>query len=290
MQNRQEHKNVVLLPKTIDYYQVQLTKMLENELYEEAVDLLQFLLACKTEDERTYLEWEALYNWLQDQFIHNEDNEIEETDLLEHHIKEKWSNDKEYTERLIEMLWKPTSFENQLLALEQLAFIPDEQTIQKLIDWLTANERNPLLQFKALQVLKQHEVNKELRLQRLGESVVLKPMDTPLNLNEFPEPVKHVLELVRRQSEINHPNLLYFAEQMWKDFLSFIYGSAQYAILLKYCERNTNACAAALHHVSLHVMSGEGSSSMIANQYGVSTDDLTWEWVVQLLNQFVQRA
>ncbi|GJM79232.1 hypothetical protein HMSSN139_17280 [Paenibacillus sp. HMSSN-139] len=53
-----------MFPKTLDYYQIELTRMLETERYGEAVELLQFLLQCQGEDPRHYEEWQALLDWL----------------------------------------------------------------------------------------------------------------------------------------------------------------------------------------------------------------------------------
>ena len=56
--------NVILFPKTHDYYQIELTRMLESERYGEAIALLQFLLTCDGEDARIREEGDALLQWL----------------------------------------------------------------------------------------------------------------------------------------------------------------------------------------------------------------------------------
>lgn len=285
-----DDKKVVLLPRTVDYYQVQLTKMLENEQYLEATELLTFLLACESEDARISEEWAALLSWLQDQFVHITDQEINELDLLDDHVKRKWSNDQHYAHKLVKMLTETDSLEHQLLALEQLAFTPDPVLAEKITSWLEQEEQNPLAQFKALQVLKQQHVTEPIQMIRLGQQVKLRPMDTPLKLEEFPEPVHHVLDLVREQSEINHPNLLYFAEHTWADFLSFIYGSVQYERFIQHAVAYPYACAASLHYISLQAMTGDASQFEVADMYDVAEDDFSLEWVGRLLNQFIQRA
>lgn len=64
----EHNNNIVLFPKTLDYYQIQLTVMLENERYGEAMKLLHFLLQCQGQEERHYDEWRALLEWLQAAF------------------------------------------------------------------------------------------------------------------------------------------------------------------------------------------------------------------------------
>ena len=54
----------MLLPKTIDFYQIEITRMLETERYEEAIALLRFLAKCDSGDIRTNEEWLALLAWL----------------------------------------------------------------------------------------------------------------------------------------------------------------------------------------------------------------------------------
>lgn len=64
------HNNkIVLFPKTLDYYQIQLTVMLENERYVEAMDMLRFLPQCQGQDERHYDEWRASLEWSQAHFL-----------------------------------------------------------------------------------------------------------------------------------------------------------------------------------------------------------------------------
>lgn len=62
-----EKGNVILLPRTIDYYQMRLTRLLETDRFAEAAELLRFLLQCRTDDERTVEEWRMLLEWMESQ-------------------------------------------------------------------------------------------------------------------------------------------------------------------------------------------------------------------------------
>ena len=64
-EHRTRSSNIFLLPNTIDYYQFQITELLERERYGEAKELLKFLLDCRTSETETMEEWRALLDWLE---------------------------------------------------------------------------------------------------------------------------------------------------------------------------------------------------------------------------------
>jgi len=125
--------NVVLLPKTVDYYQMELTRMLETERYGQAMELLRFLLRCQTDDERSRDEWGSLLDWLSTMFPDHADGtrpdagewEEEETenDLRRNHVLQKAAADRAYADKLLEALRQPVSPEKQFMALEQLVYV-----------------------------------------------------------------------------------------------------------------------------------------------------------------------
>ncbi len=57
--------NIYLFPRMLDQYQIQLTRMLEAEQYEETKQLLRFLLQCQGQDPIHYSEWVNLLDWLE---------------------------------------------------------------------------------------------------------------------------------------------------------------------------------------------------------------------------------
>ena len=106
--------NIILFPKTIEYYQIQLTRMLESERYEEAVQLLEFLLNCKGEHTAVYEEWSMLLEWLQTQLSDMEWQDVTEDDLIDENIRNKIKQDHLYIERLLDTLKEDCPIENQI--------------------------------------------------------------------------------------------------------------------------------------------------------------------------------
>src|ERR1700730_14290490 len=58
-------ENVILFPKTIDFYEQELTRFLQLEQYGEALQLLAFLLQFPDVEANRHGQWEALQEWLQ---------------------------------------------------------------------------------------------------------------------------------------------------------------------------------------------------------------------------------
>jgi hypothetical protein len=295
--NKHQKGNLILFPRTVEYYQVQLTRMLESEKYMEAIDLLEFLLECQADDERVRKEWEALLEWLKLQFVNDQGNDFEsgpskENEFLEQVIHDRLNSNSEYKNKLLDMLFQSSSFEKQLIALEQLGYVTDPDVTDVLKSWLEKqDDLHPMLQFKALQVLKQQGAKGHIHMYRNGERRELTIEDTPLSLNEFPPHIIQVLDLVKEQSEIVLPNLSYFAEQTWQEFLTYIYGTEPYEILVGHARDHIHVCAAALHYVSVEVMTGPTEPGPILSQYGVVDDQVfMWEKFVHMLKNFVTEA
>jgi hypothetical protein len=287
-------QNVILFPKTIEYYQVQLTKMLETERYSEAIDLLKFLLKCQGEDKQIYEEWKVLLEWLQTQFISLSDNQEEmdtESGLLEKHVQSKINNDQQYTKKLLDMLLQETSTEKKFLALDQLVFIDHPQINDTLKRWVENVDLHAFVQFKVLQTLKLREVTGKVQMQRCGENVSLAIEDTPLTYEDYPKPICLVMNRVQQISEINHPALAYFAEQTWKAFLSYIYGTTMYYQIVQENESTVDVWAAALHSISIETMLGPSDVKETFEQYELSSDlHFQWEQAYRFIKNFVESA
>lgn len=288
------HHNVILFPKTIEYYQVQLTRMLETEQYAEAIDLLEFLLKCQGDDKQIYEEWKVLLDWLKSQFTSlTEEQEDEETEseLLGKHVQSKIKGDQQYTKKLLDMLLQEASTEKKFLALDQLVFIDNPHINDTLQRWVENVDLHPLVQFKVLQTLKLREVTGQVHVQRCGEEVSLVIEDTPLTYEDYPKPIYHIMNRVQQISEINHPALAYFAEQTWKAFLSYIYGTSMYYQIIQQDESNIDVWAAALHYISIETMLGPSDVKETFEEYELSSDlNFQWEQAYRFIKNFVESA
>jgi hypothetical protein len=276
--------NIILFPKTIEYYQFELTRMLENERYGEAIQMLRFLLTCHHQDARIQEEWHALLQWLQTMFpeemfaLDEEgDEEVTEAELLRQHLSVKGQTDAGYAEKLMNMLRQPQSLENLLLALDQLAFMEHPAINEKLVEWITAEEQHPLLQYKVLQTLNLRGVTGPLQLTKHGETITVDVEDTPKTFEDFPSPVNEIMERFQEISHNNEPALAYFAQETWNEFLAFIYGTGQYGQMLRQEQECVDIWAAALHFVLLEKVFDGGKKDEIMDLYGI-TNDLVFQW------------
>lgn len=291
--------NVILFPKTVDYYQKELTRMLETERYEEAIQLLKFLVQCQGDDQRVDEEWKALLEWLQSAFPaenisqsdEEDDKEETESELLRQHVKAKMEQDHNYAKKMLDKLLQDAPIEPKLLALDQLAYIEHPQINDTLKRWVENVDLHPLVQFKVLQTLKIRGVEDTLDIQKCGEEIRLSVAATPLTYEEFPPQLCRIMTLVRNVSEITHPALAYFVEQTWREFLCFVYGSSIYDQLLKQDSMEIRVWAAALHHVVSEAMTSVADEEEHHRLYDINGEQqLLWEQACRCLRSFMGTA
>ncbi|MDP5272671.1 HEAT repeat domain-containing protein [Chengkuizengella axinellae] len=271
-------RNIVLFPGTLQNYQNTLTSLLETEQYDEALKLLQYLLQCEGEDEETYEEWELLLEWLttHTKELKKEDRvygeELDENRLLNDHIQTKLLKDEGYSQKLLEMLFHKSSPEKKWLALDQLVHIDDVEINQKIMEWLQNEKLNPMLQFKALQTLKQREAKGEITFDRLGEKVSVSIENTPIHFEDYPKVIVDVVDRVRHETEDFDQMISTFAEQTWKEYLSYIYGTRIYLESIEL--QNSNPFACALHKIALELTIGNIDEEQLLQTYGLSKNEM----------------
>ncbi|UUZ89487.1 hypothetical protein LJK87_25555 [Paenibacillus sp. P25] len=249
------NENVILFPKTVEYYQYELTRLLEGERYGEAMEALRFLLACQTDDERAREEWRSLLDWLQMMFPDvamglsgaGEEEEPSETELLREAMAEKSIRQEDYAARLLATLSEHQPVDKRLLALDQLAFIDHPDIDRALIRWLSDHKLHPIIQFKTLQTLKKRGVTGIVKLSKNGETIEADIEETPAGFDQFPSQIQEIILRVQEISETQHPALSYFAQETWNEFLAFIYGSSAYRQMLLQDSACVDIWACALH-------------------------------------------
>jgi hypothetical protein len=275
---------VILLPKTIDFYQIEITRMLETERYEEAIDLLRFLGGCDSGDARLDAEWVALLAWLESirpqgiaYDVTEEENESE-ADLFRQHLRQKLANEPNYVEQLIDMLDSDADTTKQILALEQLSYLeePMHSTFSItdwLIQWLKDSAKiNPWVQFKALQTLKMRSVKDSIQITKQNVNLNINIEQVPLEMKQYPKQFITILDKLQKVAEINEPSLPYFAEQIWEQFLAYIYGTSTYEQLLNLDDATADVWAAALHIVLNEIMTGAVNEAEIQQLYGIPAE------------------
>lgn len=292
----QEDKNIILFPKTLDYYQIQLTVMLENERYGEAMELLRFLLQCQGQNERNYEEWQALLEWLEAAFPSaggkpsdpEEESDEDEAGMKRRMAQDKLSQDAGYADKLLDTVMNGPLTEQTVLALEQLAYLDRPDIDAALTGWLKEKPLHPLLQFRVLQTLRRREMSGLVALPRGEEMVEVEIEHVPLSQSEFPDAVLQILDRVSEKTEVHEPTLFYFAQELWTQFVMAIYGTTDYRSMLDGEESTMDIWAAALHDTVAESLNGNREEEKIRSYYGITdTMRFRYEQAYRSLKQFV---
>ncbi|MBY0013602.1 hypothetical protein H7K49_24280 [Paenibacillus typhae] len=272
----------MLFPKTLDYYQIQLTVMLESERYGEAMELLRFLLQCQGQEERHYEEWQSLLDWLEaafpydagsteaDRAASSEEQDLKEEDMARILAKSKLEEDAGYPDKLLRKVMNEPLSEGTILALEQLSYLEGGHVDETLSNWLQKTPVHPLLQFRALQTLKKRGVQGVIRLARGSELAQIEIEAVPLQNEDFPPQVAQVMERVAEQAEVHEPTLYYFAQELWGQFIMSIYGSGEYRKLLDGGDELLDIWAGALHQLVSESLNGTRQEEETRSMYGIT--------------------
>ncbi|WP_411343537.1 hypothetical protein ACE3MZ_18245 [Paenibacillus sp. WLX1005] len=298
----EHNRNVVLFPKTLDYYQVELTSMLETERYREAMEMLQFLLQCQGQDERQLEEWESLLGWLQTTFpeatysqqtMSQTESEPEETpdneQVMRDKVRLKQAEDRQYEEKLLKTAMELPVSERTLLALEQLSYLEQPQIDEQIVDWLQQDgQLHPLIQFRVLQTLRRRGHRGNVHYMHRNERVDVDVETVPLDPTEFPLSFIQILERVSDKAEISAPNLFYFAQELWSQFIMSIFGTQDYLYISRGDDAEIDVWAAALHQTVAETLEGSSDEEETRTLYGV-TDSIRfrYEQAYRALQQFV---
>lgn len=279
--------NIILFPKTLDYYQIQLTVMLENERYGEAMAMLRFLMQCQGQEQKQYDEWEALLQWLEAAFPQYadsgavagvvEEDEVGEVELARRHAHFKQEQDAGYGNKLLKMAMDEPLSEQTILALEQLSYLELPEIDDALLHWIKEREIHPLLQFRILQTLRRRGMEGTIEISRGNEKAEIDIETVPLQPGDFPEPIMRILERVADQTEVHEPTLFYFAQELWSQFVMAVYGTNDYRSMLVEEEGMPDIWAAALHQTVSESLNGNNNEEETRAIYGI-TDALRFRF------------
>jgi len=292
--------NLVLFPKTLDYYQIQLTKMLETERYGEAKALLTFLLQCHGEADRHHTEWQALLGWLEAAFpeamsetdsggflIEDEESDEDEEAIFKRRVTDRIQADAEYIPQLLASLYNGDDPEHQMLVLGQLMHVIHSDIELSLRQWLAREEYLPQIQFRALQALRKQGASGPVSFWRDGESLTVEAGDTPITFADFPQGIHQVLDRVRQTAEVSDPTLSYFAEEMWKECVQVAYGSLIYKSMIEDDDGTSDLWGAALHQLLMEKLHGKHGDESTREQYGITGElRFRYEQALRWLRQY----
>ncbi|RTE08006.1 hypothetical protein [Paenibacillus whitsoniae] len=291
--------NVILFPKTAQYYEEELARLLRKEQYSDAMQLLAYLLQFPGVDPVKQEQWGALQQWLltmfpevafpQSESLEEEAGEIE-SDFVRQAIREKSAVDQgEFTAKLQQMLVQGT-LEQQVNALEQMAFLDQPELGPFVTGWLTERPRHPHIQFKALQTLRRIGEQGTIALPKNGQQVLLDIEDTPISPEDFPSRIRDMIRRIGDISEISQPDFVYFASQTWQEFLAYAYGTPLYAELAQAEESAVDVWASALHIILQEKLFGMSVREELLDNYGI-VDGMTlpWKRAYNTLQAFVKQ-
>ncbi|MGO4498138.1 hypothetical protein AB4114_19820 [Paenibacillus sp. 2RAB27] len=277
--------NVILFPKTEQFYEDELMKLLRSEQYKEALEILTFLLQFPNVDANKSDQWEALRHWLLTMFpetmfsssVTEEEDSEEESALLRQYIHDKSASDDGAFVLKLQNMLQEGSLEGQVSALEQLAFIEQPEVSEFVKTWLCERPRHPHLQFKALQTLKQMGEHGLIEFPKNGRTVLVEIDETPLTAEDFPLRIRDMIRRVGDISEISQPDFVYFATQTWQEFLAYAYGTSIYTELLRAEESAVDVWASALHAILQDKLFGTVDRDELLETYGI-VDAMTLQW------------
>lgn len=268
-----------MFPSMLDQYQVQLTQFLEKEQYEEAKDLLRFLLQCQGDERQHAMEWGNLLNWLEQAFPSTDYvDELDQAEDLEQQFRKAALGDYgsinsiQASEKIMSQLEGSGPIDQQMLALERAEFIESDHLDEQLIEWLESHSLHPALQFKALQTLKKRGATGTVTLSRLGEVVELDIEETPLSMNEFPESVNAILDKAVMALEAIDVTMPILVTELWIECLQCLYGTRSYGWMLHEEQYIEDCFAAGLHTTIQLIVYGQAVEDDIREIYGITDE------------------
>lgn len=263
----------------LDQYQIQLTRMLEHEQYEEAKELLRFLLQCQGEERQHAVEWGNLLSWLEQAFpSRDEADDLEQQEDLEEQFRRAALSDygsinsEEASHKIMAILEGDTPVQQQLLALERAIYVQAPQLDEHLIEWLQQSPKPPALQFKALQCLKKRGATGLIKMIRMNEEVELLIEDTPVDMNDFPHSVNAILEKAISMLESVDVTLPILVTELWHECLQCLYGTRSYGWIIHEEEYIEDCFAAGLHHTLQLIVYGQAVDEEIREMYGITNE------------------
>jgi hypothetical protein len=114
--------------------------------------------------------------------------------------------------------------------------------------------------------------------------------EIPLGLDQYPSTIELVLNKLRQVAEINEPSLVYLAEEIWEQFLTYIYGTPSYEKLVQGDQATIEVWASALNTMIVELMTGSVIESDIQDQYDIPEESkLLWKQAFQSLHSFADQ-
>jgi hypothetical protein len=293
----QADNNLILFPKTVAFYREQLGRLLEREQFGQAIRILEHLAEAGIGDEAALEEWQSLLAFLRTMFpdglppTDEEEDDLSEESLLEAHVLAKNEHDIQYTAQLLELFANRMELAKQIDALDQLRYARHPGIGPVIRKWLKTQPLPAGIQLKALQLLKHHGEQGSVTLPKRGRTYVIDIQDVPASASDYPMALLAIAERVQETVAAIQPELLSFAEETWREFLAFAYGTPVYVRLVKLDDEQIDVWAAALHLTLLTIVHGEAEEANIREAYGITSQLARyWQKACDELRLFVHQG
>jgi hypothetical protein len=265
-----DSEKLVLLPASINYYNLQLQELLQQERIAEAIQLLRFLVACSVQpqEEVRLVEWQQLLAALEEEFPQAAEEELlDEREMRLRAAQQKAGQDIMYVDQMAAVFLN--GGEQQAFALEQLSLLNYERLVPMLEGWLKEAEHDPMIQWMALQVLRKHGYDKPLQFVKDGMAVTMLAEQVPTREDEYPAAWRSVGFLAIEVASQMHVNLVDWIGETWMRMFIYQFGTKQFTPWMEQLEANPRLWACAIHFQLAQMVEDEPDFEAFVEAYGL---------------------
>lgn len=257
----------LLLPATVMHYSSQLTEFIEHDRIAEAIILLRFLTQCEVleENEVHKAEWKNVLEMLEKEFPQVADEEIEDEREMRRRVAEmKAENNITYVDQMaVQFL---NGGDQQAFALDQLSLLNYERLAPMLLSWLQ-EERDTMIQWMALQVLRKHGWSEPVRFVKHGAEVTVEASEIPLEEDDYPMAWRQVGYLATEMASHMDAQLAEWVGQTWMHVFISQFGTSHYEAWIKQLGTYPTMWACAVHYQVAELVSPGLDFALFAEAY-----------------------
>ena len=261
-----QSEKLFLLPIMVDQYRNQLSDCLKDEQFGEAIALLRFLQNCEMKDTQLKQEWEQLRVVLETEFPDLvEEPALTERDVMRQIALQKAEKDEDYIDKLVEMFIEGDDL--RPYALEQLGLLEYPLLQPMLLEWLEKVEREPFVQWMALQELRRLGYSEPIRMIKYGNAVTVDPDAIAIDESGYPAIWAEVGGLAFQVAEQQDPSVMEMIPSWWMSYYVLQFGSAEFQEWLQRMNEQPTLWAFLLHTRVAELVHGEFDIESLAGFY-----------------------
>jgi hypothetical protein len=263
-------EKLVLLPASINYYNLQLKELIEHERIAEAIQMLRFLVDCtvQPQDEARLVEWQQLLATLEQEFPQVADEEVlDEREMRRRAAQQKAEQDIMYVDQMAAVFLN--GGEQQAFAIEQLSLLNYERLIPMLEGWLKEAEHDPMMQWMVFQVLRKHGYAKPVQFVKDGMAVTISPEQIPTSEDEYPLAWRKVGYLAIEVASQMHVTLVDWIGETWMRMFIYQFGTKQFMPWMEQLEANPSLWACAIHFQLAQMIEDEPNFEAFIEAYNL---------------------